>query len=312
MERYIDKMVKRFHLEKAKMAKTPVFDEHAVYRSVERAEKDPKLVVKDWNLKAALGCLQWCSTVCRPDVAQPISALGRLASRPVTAEVRSACKRIMTYLNYSKLEGVYYSKEHEQAFETTYKNLVKGDQLKKFNDINLFSDASFASCYISMRSISGAVLYYRGTAVHWRCCRQTLRTYSSMSAEWVAGSDALVLGESTSFLDFFRPIDSEKPDGPGLVWLDAMSTIQGAQASCERPRSRHLALRWFRLSDECARLCYTPANLQKADALTKTNPGEGQRRLILHTCAKSVPLEDREDEIEEGMSVYLTYARFVF
>jgi hypothetical protein len=72
--------------------------------------------------------------------------------------------------------------------------------------------------------------------------------------------------------------------------------------------SRHLALRWFRLSDECARLCFTPGHLQKADALTKTNPGEQQRRLILHNSAN--PVED--DEVcEDEMDVYLTYPVFV-
>ena len=51
-----------------------------------------------------------------------------------------------------------------------------------------------------------------------------------------------------------------------------------------RPRSRHLALRWFRVHDAAASLVFAPTNLQRADPLTKTECSNEARRFVLHVA----------------------------
>ena len=293
-ERYIEKMQEIFEMKDAKSATSPSFNESQVVRAALKAEKDGTSL--DFNMRKIIGCLQWAATICRPDIQQPISALARLASKPATVEARAAARKILRYLIGSKFEGVRYSPQDEREFERIYSDLLG----RKVPDTNIFTDASFASCYISMRSISGAVIYYRGAPICWRSSRQTVRTYSTMSSEWVAASDGLILSESLSFLDFFQRVP-----GDFVCWVDNLGAIQSAKAGAERPAARHLALRWHRVVDSAKHLAFCPTHLQRADVLTKTDLSPSQRKLVLHVvqspCSDDID-EDMDEELDACMA----------
>ena len=70
--------------------------------------------------------------------------------------------------------------------------------------------------------------------------------------------------------------------------------LQAARKGGERSVSRHLALRWFRVVDEAARLVFAPTWLQ-ADPLTKVDCSPSQRRMLLHVVDS--PLEEDFDDI---------------
>ena len=70
--------------------------------------------------------------------------------------------------------------------------------------------------------------------------------------------------------------------------------LQAARKGGERSVSRHLALRWFRVVDEAARLVFAPTWLQ-ADPLTKVDCSPSQRRMLLHVVDS--PLDGGEDSL---------------
>ena len=67
-----------------------------------------------------------------------------------------------------------------------------------------------------------------------------------------------------------------------ILWIDNTSAIATATAFETKPKSRHYALRWFRVRDAAKCIMFCPTTLQKADGLTKNACSVPQRRLLLH------------------------------
>lgn len=293
MGSYIQKVLKKFNLEDAKVASTPCFDESNL--TGEQAVPAP-----GFPFRQLVGCLQWIVTIARPDVCLPVNALARCMGKPVSRAMVTAGKKVLRYLKGTPDEGPSYSPQQEGEFKELYgKLLQKGREAEtKIGDHHIFSDASFASCSVAFRSISGSVLYYRSVPVLWKSARQSVRAYSTMEAEWIAASDALVLTRGIGFLGFFQPVNCEdgKMEEPKL-WVDNESAITAAKSPDLRPKSRHFVLRYHRVRDEAARLCFAPTSLQKADGLTKM-ASERQRRLIFHVNPIDAGAVDRVEEEE--------------
>ena len=159
--------------------------------------------------------------------------------------------------------------------------------------------------FLTMRSITGSIVYFKGSPIAWKSSRQTVRSYSTCESEWIAASDSIILSEHTDFLDFFMPVSSpsETSGSSGkrsTVWVDSQAAIMAAQGSKERPKSRHLALRWHRVKDEAQRLAFCPTHLQRADALTKIDCSPNQRNMVLWNTKELSLVNDKsvEDEVE--------------
>ena len=272
MRNFILKAAKKFNLETDekrtwKDVNNPTFCESTLY-----AEETAK--VSNFPFRELIGSLQWAATIARPDITQPVNVLARLVNRPTNTAMVNAGKKILKYLITTLDEGLYYSPESEENFQKTYEGLLKGGE--RLPDANLFTDASFASDWLTMKSITGAVLYYRSVAVMWKSSRQTIRTYSTCESEYVAASDGLILASGCGFLDFLGPTP------PFKLWVDNKSAIVVAQSDQTRPKSRHYALRYLRVRDASDQIEFVPTDLQKADSLTKTNCTIAQRRLLFH------------------------------
>ena len=63
------------------------------------------------------------------------------------------------------------------------------------------------------------------------------------------------------------------------VWVDNTSAIAVAKADETRPKSRHYALRWFRVRDHARKVCFCPTGLMRADGLTRW-----RRHLVSVVC----------------------------
>ena len=151
-----------------------------------------------------------------------------------------------------------------------------------------------------MKSVSGCITYLHGSAVLWKSSRQSVRSYSTQQAEWIAASDLIILEESAGWLPFFCSTPEKS-----VLWCDSQAVTLGAKGAAERPASRHLAIRWHRVRDEAQRLCFVPTHLQRADGLTKNNVSPSQRRLLLHVV-ESPSIEDViDDETAYPVSAYL-------
>ena len=275
-----------------------------------------------------IGALLWRTTVARADVAQPVSVLARYSSKRVTKPRVSAAKKVLKCLLGTLEEGPSYSPESERRFDEIYGELLdtaengaggkdaSRAQAAKKAKFNLFSDASFASCAVTLRSTSGAILYYRGTPILWRTAKQSVRAYSTSEAEYVAASDALVATQAIGFSSFFEPLQSAAGETGAHsdncpVWVDSQSAISVAKTPEVRPRSRHYALRLHRVRDEHRRIFFVPTHLKKADALTKTALLPSQRELVLHNTRNPPTAPQKQPgstEDDEPASVFLCRA----
>jgi hypothetical protein len=303
MTRYIVKFLKKFGFEHLKPATNPCFSESSVVQAALNAEKDGRKS-ETYPVREILGCLNWIATTARPDLAMPVGALSRIASKPVTGELKSAVRKIARYLRSTLDDGVIYSPSNEKNFNEVYSKLLveNPNAPKTLPKVNLFSDASWASDFQTMKSMSGNVCYYRGTPVIWKSQRQSIRAASTYESEWVSCSDVITLHSHNKFLEYFEAT----PRDDHLIWVDSMSALQVARGSADRPRSRHVALRWFNVREEAQRLCFCPTTLQRADPLTKVECSPEARRLILW-ANKEPDTKNRIDEDEDDSSCYLFY-----
>ena len=141
--------------------------------------------------------MQWVATVARPDVARPVNLISQYVSEKVTWRRAACARRVLRYLLGTKDSGLVYTTRGERHFQAEYEELASvgkgGSPNKRFPKLHLFSDASFASCPRTRKSVSGAVLFNRSVPILWRSRRQAVLTHSTMESEWVAASDAIAL-----------------------------------------------------------------------------------------------------------------------
>jgi hypothetical protein len=282
MSAYTDKLFKttfKADADKVKIPTSPTFSEKTLVQHQNEARENPNFEPEEFPIRQLIGGLLWATTQARPDLAAPVHFLARVVGKgPLTKGIVNAAKKVLGYMWVTRDKGISYTPQKEAAFAKTYGDLLrKAGAEQVLSDWNLFNDASFATCAVTLRSISGSVLYYRGTPIAWRSSRQTVRAYSTAESEYIAASDGLVFSRTQSFLDFFKPLDKKEP----LIWCDNVSAIAiaGTEKDQLRPKTRHFALRLERVRDEASRLVFCPTTLQKADALTK-NASPEQRELV--------------------------------
>lgn len=269
MESYIKKMAQKFRMDGCRPVDNPCFQESQLYD-----EKSPR---QDYPVSEVIGCLSWAACACRADISHPVSVLSRITCKPTTKGIVYCIKKVLRYLINTPEIGLYYSPQMERSFNETYDKIRSdGQQTQRWN---AFSDASFASDFVTLKSISGSLIYYRGTPIAWRPNRQSVRTNSTFESEFVAMSDTLILESSLDFLGFFgEPTD-------GTLWCDNQTAVTVAKSPSggERPKSRHVALRYLRVVDVADRIQFCPTEHMKADTLTKLNvSGDIRKNLFYH------------------------------
>ena len=294
MERYIQKIEKKFRLEGCRKADTPVFKESELYNEQSQETKFP--------LREAVGCLQWAAVVCRPDISSPTNCLARVTGRKITKATVNCCKKVLRYLISTKTVGIEYSPENERLFNEIYRKLLaEGKELK---DWNLFTDASFASDFVTLKSISGSIMYYRSCPIQWKSSRQSIRTNSTFESEFVAASDGLIVSETLTFRGFFEAND-EEPD----LWIDNETAVTVAKKPTDeqRPRSRHVALRYHKVKDYCEKINFCPTEHMKADSLTKVGVSKEIRDNIFHHNPNMINARKWKEVEEECESSFVLF-----
>ena len=274
MQTYIEKVSKKFDVFKA--ASSPSFQVCDLQNTSEES---------DFKYRELVGALQWMCTIARPDVARPVNILAQHLSDKVTKGMEACARRVLRYLFGTRELGVSYAPIREKGFKAEYLRDL-GEDCGEFPLFHTFADASFASCSKSKNSTTGAVIFYRSCPIVWRSKRQTVRAYSTMESEWIAASDSLAMATEVGFLGFYDkdPHCAKSETGlPGLMWLwcDNQSTIVTAKSEEINPKSRHFALRYMRVRDECERLKFCKTDLQRADGLTKNAVTGKSRNMLL-------------------------------
>ena len=103
--KYIQTIVKRFGMEDANPAPTPLHDK-ATLETEPQGERE----VDAGHYQSIVGSLSYAATATRPDIAFAVSALSRYSSRPFTSHL-TAAKRVLRYRFVGSIDGVSVLKQ---------------------------------------------------------------------------------------------------------------------------------------------------------------------------------------------------------
>jgi hypothetical protein len=270
LENYIRKMASELCADKIRKQQNPTSDVELLHES--NTKLRPGL-----NYNKLIGVLMWISTAVRADVHSATHTLSRFLAKP-TQECYNAGLKVLNYLFWTAKEGLSYSPYQEKLFDQLYPAQVECQ-------ICLFSDASFGTAD-KMYSVTGTALFYRGVCIGWKTGVQTVRSYSTTESEYIGGSDTIIFGENNHFvIEFFL---GEKAANSYPIYLDSETTIKIAVGEEFKPKSRHYALRYYRVMDARERLRFTTTELMRSDALTKVGASKEQRKLLLKVAEEEL------------------------
>lgn len=276
MQPYIQKLLKKFNLDDASPVTHPKVNTDLILKQA---------APSSFPVREALGGLIWLSTTARPDITYDVGLLSRYVGKyGATAGTANACKKILKFLAGSQRRGLRYSPQREKEFCDRYSKIIAeqcggssyGTSTQSESEFSgkvyCFSDASFATCPLTLRSQTGICVYFKGALIAYKSMRQTIITHSTCESEYCAASDALTFLRSLEdTIHMFDPPlipGQEQPLIP--LFSDNQSAIRVARAKVLGTASKHLKLRWMKVTEQEKRLFFCTTTEQEADALTKS------------------------------------------
>ena len=173
MKTYIEQIYEKFDV-KAHIKRTvyvPMQDESPTVL----AAKEPLFEGK-FDYRSAVGSIQWCATVARPDIARPINLLAKWNNEPPTKNRVTAVRKMIAYLYDTREYGITYCPDSEENWKRETSKDGKDNKIERYAcGIDLYTDASWATEIENSYSVSGMATTAFGTVIAWRAMRQTIR-----------------------------------------------------------------------------------------------------------------------------------------
>ena len=228
----------RERLTNSSQPSTPIPDDCSVYR-------------------AMVGSLLYVAQWTRPDISFSVSELSRFVSNPGKVHLEQA-KRVFRYLKQTLSLHLEFSSSS-----------VPGSPVEN-NQLWGYVDSDWAGCPDTWLSTSGYVLMLNGSAVSWRCKRQSVYALSSAEAEFIAAS---FMVQEVIFLRKFLANLGFKQTNPTPIYADNETCIHSSEGSVGgSDRAKHIDLRRHFVQDACQQgvlqLVKTDSKLNSADILT--------------------------------------------
>ena len=219
LEGYIDKLLIHFGYSEMHPQRTCMVTRQVANREKrERQESENQLEITpnktNGPYREIVGSLLYLVNTVHPDIAYSVNVLSRHQNNP-TDEERKMVKRVCRYLKYTKSLGLGF----------------RG----KLDDLQGFSDASFADCKGSLTT-SGFPIRLYGDTVAWKTHKQSYIALSTCQAEFVAMSEACQ--EMVSLRNSLSLILT-KSFVPMTLWCNNMAAIARSQVSCTN-KLRHM------------------------------------------------------------------------
>ena len=220
---YIDKVLKRFHMQDSKKGFIPM--SHGVHLSktqcpVSHHELE---IMNNVPYASAIGSIMYAILCTRPDVSYSLSVTSRYQSNPGTMHW-NAVKNILKYLRRTKEMFLIYGGETDLV--------VKG-----------YTDASFQTDHDDLKSQSGFVFILNGGAVSWKSSKQETTADSTTEAEYIAASEAAKEGVwIKKFITELGVVSSIH--SPIDLYCDNNGAIAQAKEPRSHQRSKHILRRY--------------------------------------------------------------------
>jgi transposase InsO family protein len=245
---YFEKILKRFQMLDCNPCALPI-DPHIKFEDKPVVSTEE---IRDYQ--SVIGSLMYAVSATRPDLCFAVSFLSQFNHSP-TIQHMQAAKRVLRYLNGTKTLGLYYP---------------YGQSL----DLVTFSDADYANCPTTRKSISGNIVQLSTATISWRSKKQKSVSTSTAEAEYQALSLAVkqTIWTKNALLELAR----EKTPTP-IVYCDNKAAIDIAQNPKISDRSKHIDVHFHFVRENVEKGTFfimpvaTADNL--ADTCTKGLPG---------------------------------------
>ncbi|XP_042984742.1 uncharacterized mitochondrial protein AtMg00810-like [Carya illinoinensis] len=198
--------------------------------------------------RSLVGALQYL-TITRSNITHAVSVVSQFMHKPSISHFQ-AVKRILRYVKGTLRFGLSFT-------------------LSSSLELLAYSDADWAGCPDTRRSISGYVVYFGGNLVSWSSKKQPTVSRSSCESKYRAL--ALTAAEVKWLRHLLRDLHVSPPSPPVLL-CDNQSSIFLAVNPVSHKRSKHIDLDYhceFVTSGEL-KILYVPTHLQIADMFTKS------------------------------------------
>ncbi|KAG9442739.1 hypothetical protein H6P81_018593 [Aristolochia fimbriata] len=211
-EKYARNLVKKFGLEDAKGARTPMSTTDRVSKDENGRSVDPTLY------RSMIGSLLYLTTS-GPDICYSVGLCARFQSSPKELHVKSV-KRIIRYVKNTINLGIWYA--------VNSSNVLAG-----------YSDADWAGDADDRKSTSGGCFYLGTNLVSWYSKKQNSISLSTAEAEYIAA------GSCCAQLLWMKQMlaDYGVPSGVLTVYCDNTSAINISKNPVQHSRMKHIDIR---------------------------------------------------------------------
>lgn len=250
-ERYIEKVLQRFSMDKAKAVNTPFAMHFRLSVKHSPSTEKEKEEMQKIPYSSAVGSLMYAMVCTRPDLAYAVGTVSRFLSNP-GREHWNAVKWIMRYLRGTSNMKLCFGNE---------KPVLVG-----------YTDSDMAGDIDSRRSTSGYLITYAGGAVAWQSRLQKCVALSTTESEFIAATEACK--EMLWMKKFVHELGFTQEKY--VLYCDSQSAIHLGKNSTFHARSKHIDVRyhWIRdvLEAKLLELEKIHTNDNGADMLTKALP----------------------------------------
>ncbi|KAJ0754054.1 putative RNA-directed DNA polymerase [Helianthus annuus] len=248
-EQYIEKVLSRFNMAKAKAVSSPLTPNFKLTDKDCPSSKEEIEDMDKFPYASAVGSLMYAMVCTRPDIAHAVGVVSRFLSNPGKKHWE-AVKWIFRYLRGSSKLGITFGNEEP---------MLVG-----------YTDSDLAGNKDNMKSTSGYLMTFAGGAVSWQSRLQKYVALSTTEAEYVAATEAckelLWLKSFTQELGFMQQ--------RYVVLCDNQSAIHLAKNSTFHKRTKHIDVKyhWIRdaLEDKLFELDKVHTDDNGSDMLTKS------------------------------------------
>jgi transposase InsO family protein len=265
---YIEKVLKRFNMADCAGGSVPMTKGDKLSQSQAPQNDIERQDMRDKPYASLVGSLMYAQVCTRPDIAFPISVLGRFQSNPGQAHW-IAGKKVLRYLQRTK--------DYKLVYRRTQSLELVG-----------YADADLGGCVDTNKSTSGFVFLFGGGAVSWKSVKQSITATSTMQAEYIAcyeaASQAIWLRNLIKSLSVVDSIER-----PILIWNDNTATVFFTKSNKRSSGNRHLNFKYYMVREKVKSgeivVEHTDTHSMIADPLNKALPAT-----VFHGHVKSMGL----------------------
>ncbi|KAG7599299.1 Reverse transcriptase RNA-dependent DNA polymerase [Arabidopsis suecica] len=206
------------------------------------------------SYRELIGRLQY-RTITRPDITYAVHQLSQFISAPSDIHLQAAHK-VLRYIKTNPGQGLMYSVDSEIC-------------------LNAFSDADWAACKDTRRSITGFFVYLGTSLISWKSKKQAVTSRSSTESEYrsMAQATCEIIWLQQLLKDLHVQVTC-----PAKLFCDNKSALHISMNPVFHERTKHIEIDCHTVRDQIKsgnlKALHVPTENQHADILTKAlHPG---------------------------------------